>query len=189
MANIWETMERVTDFIFFGSKITEDNDWMYEIKILAPWKKRHDKPRQLIKKQRHYFANKGPYTQSCGFSSSHIWMWELDHKESQRIDALESLLDCKEIQPVHPKGNQSWMFIARTMLKLKLQYFGHLIRRANSLEKTQMLGKIEGGRRRGLLGWHHQLNRHEFEQAIEDGEGQGSLAWCSPWGHKESDTT
>ena len=74
---------------------------------------------------------------------------------------------------------------------LKLQYFGHLIQRANSLEKTLMLGKIEGRRRRGegMVGWHHQLNGREFEQALGDGEGQGSLAGCSPWGHKESDTT
>ena len=80
------------------------------------------------------------------------------------------------------------------MLKLKLQYFGHLMQRAYSLEKTLMLGKIEGRRRRGttedeMIGWHHQLNGHEFEQAPGDGEGQGSLACCSPRGHKESDTT
>ena len=79
------------------------------------------------------------------------------------------------------------------MLKLKLQYFGHLVRRADSLEKTLMLGKIEG-RRRGatedeMVGWHHQLNGYEFEQAMRDGEGQGSLMCCSPWGSKESDTT
>ena len=106
------------------------------------------------------FANKGPSSQSYGFSSSHVWMWELDSKESWvpknwcfwtvvLEKALESPLDCKEIQPVHPKGNQSWIFIGRLMLKLKLQYFGHLMRRTDSLEKTLMLGKIEGGRRRG----------------------------------------
>ena len=88
-----------------------------------------------------------------------IWR-ELDHKESWALKnwcfwtvvlekTLESPLVCKEIQPVHPKGNQSWIFIGRTMLKLKLQYFGHLMRRTDSLEKTLMLGKIEGGRRRG----------------------------------------
>ena len=76
------------------------------------------------------------------------------------------------------------------MLKLKLQYFGHLIRIANSLEKTLMLGKIEGRRRRGQprMRWHYQLNGHEFEQTPGDSEGQGSLACFSPWGHKESDT-
>ena len=78
-------------------------------------------------------------------------------------------------------------------LMLKLQYFGHLMRKANSLEKTLMLGKIEGEEKGAtedvMAGWHHRLNGHEFEQASGDGEGQGSLACCSPWGHKESDTT
>ena len=79
------------------------------------------------------------------------------------------------------------------MLKLKLQYFGHLMRRTDSLEKTLMLGGIEDGRRRGqkdeMVGWHHQCDGHEFEQAPGVGDGQGSLVYCSPWGHKESDTT
>ena len=93
--------------------------------MLVPWKKSYDQPRQHIKKQRYYFANKGLSSQSYGFSSSHVWMWELDYKESwapknwcfltvvlEKI--LESSLDCKEIQPVNPKGNQSWIFIGRT---------------------------------------------------------------------------
>ena len=78
------------------------------------------------------------------------------------------------------------------MLKLKLQYFGHLMRRSDSFEKTLMLGKIEGRRRgqqRMMLGWHHGLNGHEFEQVLGDGEGQGSLVCCSPWILKESDMT
>ena len=80
------------------------------------------------------------------------------------------------------------------MLKLKLQYFGHLMQRTDSLEKTLMLGKIEGRRRRGMTedemaGWHHRLNGYEFEQALEVGDGQGSLACCSPWSHKELNTT
>ena len=90
-----------------------------KLKVLAPWKKSYDPPRQHIKKQRHYFANKGPSSQSYGFSSSHVWMWELDHKESWAPKnwcfwtmvlekTLESPLDCKEIQPVHPKGDQSY---------------------------------------------------------------------------------
>ena len=92
---------------------------------LAPWKKSYDQPRQLIKKQRHYFANESPSSQSYGFSNSHVWMWELDYKESWAPKnwcfwtvllekTFESPLDCKEIQPVHPKGNQSWIFIGRT---------------------------------------------------------------------------
>ena len=75
------------------------------------------------------------------------------------------------------------------MVKLKLQYFGHLMQRTDSLEKTLMLGKIEGRRRRGQDGWHHQLNGHESEQTPGDGEGQGSLVCCSPWGRTESDMT
>ena len=93
--------------------------------MLAPWKKSYDQPRQHIKKQRHYFANKGLSSQSYGFSSSHVQMWELDYKESWTLKnwcfwtvvlekTLESPLDCKEIQPVHPEGNQSWIFIGRT---------------------------------------------------------------------------
>ena len=117
-------------------------------------------PRQHIKKQRHHFANKGPSSQGHSFSSSHVWMWELDYKESWAQKnwcfwnvvlekSLERPLDCKDIQPVHPKGNQPWIFIGRTMLKQKLQYFGHLIWRVDSLKKTLMLEKIEGRRRRG----------------------------------------
>ena len=123
-----------------------------------------DKPRQCIKKQRHHFANKGPYSQSYGFSSSHVQMWEVDHKESWALknwcfqivvleNTLEGPLDCKEIKAVSPKRNQPWrLTVFSMMLKLKLQYFGYLIQRANSLEKTLMLGKIEGeGDDRG---WH-----------------------------------
>ena len=128
--------------------------------MLAPWKKSYDKPRQHIKKQRHYFANKSPSSQSYGFSSSHVWMWELDYKESWAPKnwcfgtmvlekTLESPLDSKESQPVNPKGNQSWIFLEGLMLKLKLQYFGHLMRRTDSLEKTLRLEKIEGSRSRG----------------------------------------
>ena len=77
-----ETMKTVTDFIFRGSKITADGDYSHEIKTLVPWKKSYEKPRQHIKKQRHYFINKGLYSQSYGFPSSHVWILELDHKES-----------------------------------------------------------------------------------------------------------
>ena len=93
--------------------------------MLAPWKKTYDQPRQHIKKQRHYYANKGPSSQGYGFSSTHVWMWELDYKKSWELKnwrfwtvvlekTLESPLDSKEIQPVHPKGKQSWIFIGRT---------------------------------------------------------------------------
>ena len=120
-----ETVETVWDFIFGGSKIPSDGDCSHEIKTVTPWKESYDQPRQHIQKQRHYFANKDLSSQSYGFSSSHVWMWELNHKESWALknwcfwtvvleETLESPLDCKEIQPVHPKGNQSRIFIGRT---------------------------------------------------------------------------
>ena len=134
--------------------------WPWNLKTLASWKKSYDQPRQHIKKQRHYFASKDPSSQSYGFSSCHEWMWELDYKESWAPKnwwfstvvlekTLESPLDCKEIQLVNPKGNQSWIFIGRTDAEAEAQYFGHLMRRTDILEKTLMLGKIEGRRRRG----------------------------------------
>ena len=117
-------------------------------------------PRQHIKKQRHYFANKGLSSQGYGFSSCRVWMWKLNYKKSwvQKNwcfwtvvleKTLERPLDCKAIQPVHPKENQFEYSLEGLMLKLKLQYFGHLMQRIDSFEKTLMLGKIEGRRRRG----------------------------------------
>ena len=156
-----------------------------------------------IWKSRHYFANKDSSSQSCGFSSSHVWMWELDYKESLAPKnwcfwtvvlekTLENSLDSKEIQPVHPKGNQS-LILEGLMLKLKLQYSGHLMWRTDSFQKTLILGKSESGRRRKwqdeMAGWHHRLNGCEFEQAPVVSGGQGGLACCRPWGCKESDMT
>ena len=153
-------MKTVTDFISGGSKITADGDCSHEIKRCLLLGRKAMVNLDSILKQRHYFANKGPSSQSYGFSISHGWMWELDHKEGWALKnwcfwtvvlkkILESPLDSKEIKPVHPKGNQSWMFIGRTDAEAKCQYFGHLMQRADSLEKTLMLGKIEGRRKRG----------------------------------------
>ena len=129
-------------------------------KRLAPWEKSYDQPRQHIRKQRHYFANKGLCSKSYGFSSSHVWMWGLDYTESwlPKIDAFE--LGCwrrlLRVPWTARKSNQSVLkeispeySLEGLMLKLKLQYFGHLMQRSGSLEKTLMLGKIEGRRRRG----------------------------------------
>ena len=118
-------------------------------------------------------------SQGYGFSSSPVWMWELDYKESWAPKnwcfwtvvlekTLESHLDCKEIQPVHPKGDQSWVFIGRTDAEPEqLQHFGHLMGRTDSFEKTLMLEKIAGRRRKGwqdeMVGWYCQLNGHERE--------------------------
>ena len=127
---------------------------------LAAWKKSYDQPRQHIKKQRRYFANRGPSSRSYGFSSSHVWMWELDYKESWVAKnwcfwtvvlekTLESPLDCKEIQPVHPKGDQSWVFIGRTDVEAQTPTLWPPDAKNWFIGKTLRLGKIEGGRRRG----------------------------------------
>jgi len=128
--------------------------------MLTPWKKSYIQPRQHIKKQRYYFANKGPYSQGYGFSSGHVWMWELDYKESWAPKnccfwivvlekTLESPLHCQEIQPVHPKGDWSWVFIGRTDAAAETPILGHVMQRADSFEKTLMLGGIGSRRTRG----------------------------------------
>ena len=126
--------------------------------MLTPWKESYNLPRQHSKKQRHYFVNKDPSSQGYGLSSSHVWMWELDHKENWVLNfwtvvlekTLENPLDCKEIQPVLSilKEISPEYSLDGLMLKLKLQYFG-VILWYNSFEKTLLLGKTEGGRRRG----------------------------------------
>ena len=161
-------------------------------------------PRQHIKKQSHYFANKGPSSlihHDYGFSSSHVWMWELDYKESWAPKnwcfwtvvlekTLESPLDCKEIQPIHPKGNQAWIFIGRTETEAEAPIFwppdvkSRLIRRDDAGKDWRQKRTTEDE----MVGWHHRLNGHEFEQVLRDSEGQGSLVCCSPWGFKESDS-
>ena len=137
--------------------------------MLTPWKESYDHPRQHIKKQRYYFANKGASSQSYDFSSSHVWIWELDYKESWGQKnwcfwtvvlekTLESPLDCKGIQFIL-KEISTECSLEELMLKLKLQYFGHLMRRNDSLEKTQMLARIERGRWRGWqrVRWLHGI--------------------------------
>ena len=171
--------------------------------MLAPWKKSYDQPRQNVKKQRHYFANKDLSSQSYGFSSGHIWMWELDYEESWvpknwcfwtvvLEKTLESPLDCKQIQPVHPTGNQSWIFIIRTAAEAETLILWPLDSNNWLIWKdpdAREDWRQTEGNNRIWDGWHHQLNGHEFEQSLRVGDGQRSLACCSPWGHKESDTT
>ena len=145
--------------IFLVSKTTADGDCSHEIKRCLLLGKKAMANLNSILKSRN-IAEKCPSSQSYGFSSSHVWMQELDYKESWALKnlcfwtavldkTLDSPLDSKEIKPINPKGNQSWRFMEGLMLKLKLQYIGHLRRRTNLLEKTQMLGKIEGRWRRG----------------------------------------
>ena len=154
-----ETVETVSDFIFLGSKITADGGCSHEIKMLTPWKESYDQPRQHIKKQRHYFVNKGPSSQGYGFSVVMYGCesWTIKKAERQRIDAFE--LWCwrrlLRVPWTARRSNQSILkeispkcSLEGLMLKLKLQYFGHLMRRTDSSEKTLMPGKMEGERKR-----------------------------------------
>ena len=155
-----------------------------------------------MQKQRHYFANKGPSSQGYGFSSGHVWMWELDCEESWApMNWCFWTVVLEKTPKSARRSNQSILkeigpgcSLERMMLKLKLQYFGHLMRRVDSLEKTLMLGGIRGRRRRGtredeMAGWHHWLDGRESEWTPGVGDGQGGLACCNSWGRKESDTT
>ena len=172
-------METVREFIFLGSKITADGDCSHEIKrhfLLG--RKIYHQPRQNIKKQKHYFANKVLPSQSYGFSSSHVWMGELDHKESWGLKnwcfwtalekTLESRLDCKEIQPVHPKGNQSWIFIGRTDAEAEASILWPPDAKNWLFRKDLDAGKNWKQEEKGttedkMVGWHHRINGHEFE--------------------------
>ena len=145
--------------------------------MLPPWKKSYDKPRQHIKKQRHHFANKGPSSQRYGFSSSHMWVWELYHKEGWTPKnwcfwnvvlekTLESPLDSKEIKPINAKGNQPWIFTGRTDAEPLILW--------SPDAKSQLIGKDSDARKdqrreekgvaeEKMIGWRHWLNGHEFE--------------------------
>ena len=158
--------------------------------MLTPWKESYDQPRQHIKKQRHYFLNKGPSSQGYGFSSSHVWMWELDYKESWvpknwcfwtvvLEKTLESPLDCKEIQPVHPKGDQSWVFIGRTEAEIETPILWPPHVKNWLIWKDPAAGKDWGQEEKGMtedemVGWHHQLNEHE---SVNSSVNSGSWWW------------
>ena len=151
------------------------------------------------------FADKGPSSRGYGFSSDHVWMWELDCEESWAPKnwcfwtvvlerTLESLLDCKEIQPVGSKGNQSWIFIGRTDAEAETPVFWPPDAKNWLIGKDPDAGKDWRGEEKRMtedemVGWHHQRDGHEFELALGVCDGQGSLVCCSPWGRKESDMT
>ena len=147
--------------------------------MLAPWRKSYVPPRQHIKKQRHYFADKSPSNESYGFSSNHVWMWELDCKESWASKnwcfwtvvlekTLESPLDCKEIQPVHPKGDQSWIFIGGTDVEAEnpiiwLPDAKNWLNGKNPDAGKDWRWEEKGTTEDEMVAWHHWRDGHEFE--------------------------
>ena len=166
--------------------------------MFAPWKKSYDQPRQHIQKQRHYFANKGPSSQGYGFSGGHVWMWELDCEENWVLKnwcfwtvvlekTLESPLDCTEILPVHPKGNQSWIFIGITDAEAEAPILWPSDAKCWLFWKDPDAGKDWSQEEKGsiedeMVGWHHWLDGHGFWWTPGIGDGQGGLVCCSPWG-------
>ena len=145
--------------------------------------------------------NKGPYSQSYSFSRSHIWMWELNHKEGWEWKSLcfwtvilektlESPLDSKEIKLTIPKGQQHWIFIGRTDAEAEAPILWPTDLKSQLLGKDSVTGKDWGQEEKWvtedeMVGWHHRVNGCQFEQTLGDSEGQGSLACCSPWGCKD----
>ena len=172
---------------------------------LTPWKESYDQPRQHIINQRHYFANKGPSSQDYGFSSAHVRMWELEYKESWVLKnwcfwtvvlekTFESPLDCKEIQPIHSKGDQSWIFIGRTDAEAETPILWPPSVKSWLIWKDPDGGKDWRHEEKGMTedemaGWHHPLDGHGFGWSPGVGDGQGGLVCCDSWDRKESDTT
>ena len=152
-----------------------------------------------------YSANKDPSSQGYGFPRGRAWMWDLDYKESWASKnwcswivvlekTLESPLDSKEIQPVHPKGNQSWIFIGRTDAEAETPILWPPGGKNWLIGKAPDAGKGWRQEEKGttedeMVGWHHRLNGHEFQQSLGVSDGQGGLSCCGPSGRKESDTT
>ena len=204
MVNRWGIVD---DFILGGSKITEDGDCSHEIKRhLLLGRKVMTNLDSILKSRDITLPTKVCLVKAIFFSSSHVWMWELACKESWAPKnwyfwtvvlekALESPLDCQEIQPVHPKGNQSWIFTGRTdaeaeaRINILATWCKELIHGKRSWCWERLKAGGEGDNRGWIAGWHHSLNGQEFEQTPGDHEWQGSLVCCSSCGCKESDTT
>ena len=171
----------------------------------TPWKESYDQPRQHIQKQRHYFANKGLSSQGYGFSCGHVWMWELDCEESWVLKnwcfwtmvlekTLDSPLDSKEIQLVHSEGDQPWDYLGRNDAKAETPILWPPHAKSWLIGKDSDAGRDWGQEEKGttedeMAGWHHRLDGRESEWTPGVGDGQGGLACCYSWGHKESDTT
>ena len=200
-----ETVETVSDFIFLGSKITADDDCSHEIKRRLLLRRKVMTNLDSIFKSRDITLPTKVCLVNYGFSSSHVWMWELDCEESWAPKnwcfwtvvlekTLESPLDCKKIQPFHPKGDQSWVFFGRTDAKAETPIFWPPDAKSWLIGKDSDAGRDWGKKENGttedeIAGWHHQLDGWDLEWTPGVGDGQGGLACCSSWGHKESDTT
>ena len=169
--------ETVLDFTFLGSKITADGDCSHEIKRRLLLGRKVMTNLDSLKKQRHYFATKGLSSQSYGFSSSHVWMWELDCIESWVsknwcfwtvvLEKTQSPLDCKEIHPVHPKGNQSWVFFGRTDIEAEAPILWPPDAKNWLIWKDRDAGKDWRQEEKGttedeMIEWYHQLSGYEF---------------------------
>ena len=161
--------------------------------ISHAWKESYDQPRQHIKKQWYYLVNKGPSSQGYGFSCGHVWMWELDYKEGWALKnwcfwnmvlekTLKSPLDCKEIQPIHSNGDQSWVFIGRTDVEAETPILWPPDVKRWLIWKDHDAGK-DWGHEKGtteneMVGWHHWINGHGFGWTLGVGDGQGGLTCC-----------
>ena len=181
-------------FLGFQNQITEDGDWSHEIKRCLLLGRKAMTNLDNILKSRDLFTNKGPYSQSCGFSSSHVWTWELDHKEGWVLKKmLESPLDSEDIKPVNPKGNQPYLFIHWKDWYWSSNTLATWCEELTHWKKPWWWKRLktggEGMTEDEMAGWHHQLDGHEFRETPGVGDVQGGLACCSPWGCKESDTT
>ena len=177
--------------------------WDILVSILKTLVIYKDKPREHIKKQRHHFADKGWNSQSYGFCNSHVWDVRVDQKECWALNnwcfqtmvlekTLESPLDSKEIKPVNPVGNKSWILIGRADAKASILWSPDLKSwlTGKGLDAEKVWGKEEeGAAEDDMVEWHHWLNGYELEQILGYIKGQGSLVYCSPWSHKESDMT
>ena len=191
--------------ILRGSKITADGDYSHEIKRCLLLERKVMTNLDSVLKSRHCFVTKGPSNQGYGFSSGHVWLWELDCEESWVPNnwcfwtvvlekTLESPLYCEEIQPVHPKGDQSWVFIGRTDVEAETPILWPPDMKSWLIWKDLDVGKDWGQEEKGMtedevVGWHHRPDGHEFQQASGVGDRQGSLACSSQWGQKESGMT
>ena len=199
-----ETVETAADFIFLGSEITADGDCSHEIKrCLLLGRKVMTNLDSILKSRDITFSTKVHLVKAMVFSSSHIWMWDLEYKESWAPKkwcfwsvvlekTLESPLECKEIQLVHPKGDQFWVFIGKTDVEAETPILCPLDVKSWLIGKDPDAGKDWGQEKKGttedeMAGWHHRLNGHELGWTPGVGDGQGGLACCNSWGRKESD--